>query len=99
MMDLFKKLDTRDIVRLSKNDLDAVLMSCETLREQDTCMSGTIRILGIENRILVQEQTPQGDYLIREMASVEDANAFVDDRLETYDRMWDGCGCKIDYFD
>ena len=23
---------------------------------------------------------------------------FVDDRLAAYERMWDGCGCKIDYF-
>ncbi len=28
---------------------------------------------------------------------VEAAQEFVAARLETYERMWDGCGCKVDY--
>ena len=28
-----------------------------------------------------------------------EARAFVEERLETYDRMWDGCGCKVHYLD
>ena len=28
-----------------------------------------------------------------------EARALVARRLETYDKMWDGCGCKVDYHD
>lgn len=27
-----------------------------------------------------------------------EARSFVDGRLETYDNMWNGCGCKVDYY-
>ena len=27
----------------------------------------------------------------------ETAERFVEDRLSDYERMWDGCGCKIEY--
>lgn len=48
---------------------------------------------------LVQEQTPSGEVLVRRFATRDDADAFVDDRLQTYDRMWDGCGCKVRYYE
>ena len=42
---------------------------------------------------------PDGNALARRMPSIEDATDFVNDRLGTYERMWDGCGCKINYFE
>jgi hypothetical protein len=58
-----------------------------------------IRILSVDGTILIQEETPDREVLARAMATREDANTFVNKRLEIYERMWDGCGCKIDYFD
>ncbi len=46
---------------------------------------------------LVQEETPDGQILLRRLGSREAAEEFVEDRLATYERMWDGCGCKVDY--
>ena len=69
------------------------------LREDDTLISGMIRVLELDAAMLVQEQTPEGQVLVRAFESREAADAFVDDRLATYDRMWDGCGCKVRYFD
>jgi hypothetical protein len=48
---------------------------------------------------MVQEETPDRVVLTRRMATREAAEAFVNDRLEIYERMWDGCGCKINYSD
>ena len=47
--------------------------------------------------VVVQEQTSQGQLLGRVLPSVDEANRLVDDRLAAYDRMWNGCGCRIDY--
>ena len=89
----------RSIVVLRADELSELIESAELLREDDTCIAEKIRILRVDDRILVQEQVPETKKVIlRELPSREEANRFVEDRLSTYDRMWDGCGCKIDYF-
>jgi hypothetical protein len=37
--------------------------------------------------------------VIRRLTGAGEARALVARRLETYDKMWDGCGCKVDYHD
>jgi len=88
----------QSIVTLSQNELDLLLEISQSVREQDTLMSGKIRILQIDGMVVVQEKTPNGEYLIRKMKSGKEANSFFDERLATYENMWDGCGCKVDYF-
>ena len=44
----------------------------------------------------VEEPTSR-QRVLRRLAEDEVA-AFVKDRLDTYERMWDGCGCKVEYF-
>jgi hypothetical protein len=86
-------------VVLRAQELSVLLESAELLREEETCIAGKIRILRVDDRILVQEQAPETkDLIVRELPSKEDAERFLEDRLSTYERMWDGCGCKIDYF-
>jgi len=29
----------------------------------------------------------------------ETAAKFVEERLDIYEKMWDGCGCKVKYYD
>jgi len=68
------------------------------LQDQDTLVAGHLRVLDLSGLVLVQEETPDGQLLVRRAESVEAAQALVDERLATYERMWDGCGCKVDYF-
>jgi hypothetical protein len=44
------------------------------------------------------EQPAPDERAVRRFASHEEANQFVQQRLKDYERMWDGCGCKIDYY-
>ena len=67
------------------------------MREEDTCISGMIRILRLRNTVLVQEETQEREIVVRIRPTVEAAEEFVAGRLEIYERMWDGCGCKVDY--
>jgi hypothetical protein len=75
---------------------EAILIAAEVLREDDTTIAGPIRVLAFDDALWVQEQAPDGRLLLRRFND-RAADRFVDRRLETYDRMWDGCGCKIDY--
>jgi hypothetical protein len=95
--DLLKRLDRDRIVSLEPDELAALLGRALTLRDDDTVLAGRIRILAFEGRTLVQEQTTGGEVLVRQVGSEAAAQRLVDDRLATYERMWDGCGCKVDY--
>ncbi|HSN56759.1 MAG TPA: hypothetical protein VLT32_18960 [Candidatus Sulfomarinibacteraceae bacterium] len=95
--DLLQRLQRDRIVSLTRDELEALLERALTLRDDDTLLAGRIRILAFEDRTLVQEQTTGGEVLVRQVGSEAAAQRLVDDRLATYERMWDGCGCKVDY--
>jgi hypothetical protein len=51
----------------------------------------------LKDIVLVQEQTPAHEIVVRIRPTIEAAADFVAGRLETHERMWDGCGYKVDY--
>lgn len=95
--DLVDEIEQQAIIVLDGEALPELLDAVEVIRADDTCVAGWIRILCIKGHFVVQEQTPDGETLMRRMISREAAERFVKDRLSDYERMWDGCGCKIDY--
>ena len=98
MSDLMERLEARPVVEIDGGELVALLARARAVRDEDTRLSGRIRVLVIGDAVLLQEQTTKGALLVRRMPSLEAADALVADRLATYERMWDGCGCKVDYF-
>jgi len=95
--DLAEQIEQQAIIALGGEDLPELLEAAEVIRADDTCVAGWIRVLHIGDHFVVQEQTPEGKILVRRLNSRETAERFVEDRLSDYERMWDGCGCKIDY--
>jgi len=95
--DLVERLKTHPPLDLEERVLDAVLNAADVLRDEDTCLAGRIRILVLDGVVMVQEQTQEGRILIRRLESEDAARLLVDGRLASYERMWDGCGCKVDY--
>ena len=93
------ELCRRSLISVDRDVLGDLLEAAEVLRQDETCVTGWIRILSVDGAIVVQEETQDGDVLLRRMPSVEAARRVVEHRLASYERMWDGCGCKIDYFD
>ncbi|MEJ2188582.1 MAG: hypothetical protein P8Y93_04040 [Acidobacteriota bacterium] len=97
---LLKAFENTSRVSLTSEELDDLLAAATIVREEDSCISGMLRILRLENgTIVVQEETPKKEVLVRTRPSLEAAQEFVSGRLEVYERMWDGCGCKINYED
>lgn len=95
--ELIQKLNERGVVEIDRDDLSDIVEVFESMRAVDTGLAGWIRILSHDGEIVVQEETPERKILVRKFDSAEEAGAFVDRRLADYDRMWNGCGCKIDY--
>ena len=82
---------------ISKNELDDLIKLSEAVLEEDTLISGFVRILKYNNQYVFQEQTPKNEIIIRKFADLKLAQNLVEKRLEIYEKMWNGCGCRIDY--
>ena len=98
MVDLMARLEAQPVVEIDGGELAALLERARAVRDEDTRLSGRIRVLVVGDAVLLQEQTPRGALLVRRLPSVGAAERLVADRLATYERMWDGCGCKVDYY-
>jgi hypothetical protein len=95
--ELLVKVQRQAVLEISKGDLDELLKVASTLRQEETGMAGPIRILLLRGRHIVQEGSPSGDFFLRKMDSMQAGDQFVDDRLALYERIWDGCGCRVHY--
>lgn len=87
---LLDELTRTSPARLAGDELVALLDAADLVREENTGVAGPLRVLVLEGAILVEEQTPQRELLLRTRPSLEEAMDFVDRRLEIYARMWDG---------
>lgn len=88
--DLSRRIENGRVAVIGHEDLESLLQQTDTLRDHDTSIAGHLRILGSAGRTLVQEQTPEGQLLVRELPSVVAAQSFIEARLAAYERMWDG---------
>jgi hypothetical protein len=97
--DILRKAFNSNYIIIEDSELQTLLNNCEILQEVDTHLSDFIRVLKHDNHFFVQEITFKKEILIRRMNSIQDTDKFVQERLDYYERKWDGCGCKIDYYE
>jgi len=99
MDEILKKLDSEKYILLEMQELNNLLEQTESVRENDTMMSGYIRVLKYKDEFLIQEITKKDELALRLFPSQKEAEAFVDSRMVIYEQMWDGCGCKVNYYE
>jgi hypothetical protein len=97
--EIFNKALSTNYLIIEEDELKLVLDNSELLRIEDTHLSDFIRVLKYEDNLFIQEKTFKNEILIRKMNSMKDVDLFVQERLDYYERKWDGCGCKIDYYE
>lgn len=93
------RLKTDKFIVISGDELTELLKSNKIIFEQDTKLHDFIRILQIDDAFILQETTNTGEIILRSFDNVIDAMNLVNSRLSVYDKMWDGCGCKINYYE
>jgi len=79
---------------LNEEELADLLSNSERMIEENTYISDKIRLLKFNNDLILQEKTLKDEYIIRIMNTKKEAEELIRERLEIYERMWDGCGCK-----
>lgn len=97
--EIFNNALNSNYLIIEEEDLKPILDNTEILRIEDTHLSDFIRVLKYDEKLFVQETTFKKEILIRKMDSMKDVDSFVKERLDFYERKWDGCGCKIDYYE
>jgi hypothetical protein len=95
---LIKKAKKGKYVILSDTEIKDLLCNVQILREKETHISDKIRLLKFKDKLLIQEKTDKDEFLLRPMNTKTEAEEFIKQRIEIYDRMWDGCGCKVEYY-
>lgn len=96
---IVQNLNENKKVYLPVPELNKVLSFSEIKYEKNTLISDYIRIVKIEGKIVVQEKTDKNEIALHLFNNEEEAEKFVNERLDIYEKMWDGCGCKVKYYD
>ena len=86
-------------LEINETDLNELLTNSELIVEENTYISDKIRLLKFKDELILQEKTAKNELLIRIMNSEIEARELIYQRLEIYEKMWDGCGCKVNYYE
>ena len=98
-MELIKEFKSKKVILLPKGELSALLNSCKILIEKDTVINDKVRVLKQDNIFIFQEITNKDEIALRKFTCLKDAETLVKDRLTVYENMWNGCGCKVNYYE
>jgi len=95
---ILTRLEQGEIVVTTPSEWEAVASAFEVLEEHDTQMAGMLWILRGPSGLVALEEPKRTERVLRPLHDPDQVRAFVDDRLATYERMWDGCGCRVEYY-
>ncbi len=95
---LCSKLSAGAVVALAAAEWEALAAAFAVIAREDTLVSGDIVVGEGPCGVVVVEQPRPDERTVRKAADLAAARMFVAERLATYDRMWNDCGCKVDYY-
>ena len=98
MKSLFKQIGNSSFTTITEEQMEGIRNSSKLVYEEDTLISDFIRIYKVNDLYIFQEKTPKGEILIRKFENESEAKDLMSNRLDIYEKMWNGCGCKINYF-
>lgn len=96
--ELNQRLRVERIVAVPTATWAELATELEELERHDTLMAGDLLIVRGEAGLAAVEQPTPEERVVRLLSDDQEVRRFVADRLASYERMWDGCGCKIDYY-
>ena len=97
--ELLKDFRNKKVLLFPKSELDELLNFCEILIEEDTVINGKVRVLKCGSIYIFQEITNKDELALRKFTRLKDAKNLINNRLAIYENMWNGCGCKVNYYE
>ena len=97
--DFKKRLSLGGTVPLSDREWTDLSEHFPVEERHQTQLAGELLVISFGGGLAAVEAPSRNSRVARYLGGPEDARAFVARRLEEYERMWDGCGVKVDYFE
>jgi hypothetical protein len=97
--DLRQTLRRQAVVRLPAAEWEAIAGVFEEVAHHHTVVAGSLVVIRVDGWLAAVEQPRPEERVVRRFDDEDARRAFVRERLEQYERMWDGCGCKVDYYE
>ena len=96
---LRQRLARKSVVILSSEEWERSQNTVVEIERHATGLAGDLVIVRVDGVLAAVESPTPAERVVRRLRSEADATAFVARRLAQYERMWEGCGCKIDYYE
>jgi hypothetical protein len=97
---LLDRLAAAGLVTVSEGDWQQHAAEFAVLERHPTCGAGDLLLVQTPLGPVAVEQPPNTtERVLRLFPDADRAQQFLADRLASYERMWDGCGCRIDYYE
>ncbi len=97
--DIAEKLRRARLVVLTTDTAQAITEGARVVARHHTLGAGDLVILGWLDMRVVIECADADTSILRRFEDEREVERFVQRRLDQYERMWDGCGCRIDYYE
>ena len=95
---LMERLNRGDIVPLSAEEWRDLSTHFPVQERHQTQLAGELLLVRSREGLVAIEAPSREARVARFLGDEEAAESFVQKRMEEYERMWDGCGVKVDYF-
>ena len=92
-----QRLRQQEIITLTAEEWSGLAVHFEEVEHHYTFVVGDLLIVRGDVGLVAVDQETDSKRVARRLASTEEKDQFDQERLDAYERMWDGCGCKIDY--
>lgn len=86
-------------VPLTREEWETVAGAFPVVERHNTQLAGELLIIRVDDELAAVEAPSREARVARILGEESKARAFVEKRLEEYERMWDGCGVKVDYYE
>jgi hypothetical protein len=97
--EVFRELKRGHLVELSEADWKRMKPQVGVKESHETGQAGRLLVVEASGVLAAVEIPSPGKRVLRPLADDSAVRAFVAERLDTYERMWNGCGCRIDYYE
>lgn len=94
-----RTLKKEKLVPLSRDEWEALASRFPELERHSTQLAGDLLIIEVDGDLVAVEEPSPRARVARRLGDRDDVDDFVSRRMEEYERMWDGCGVKVEYYD
>ncbi len=99
MTDLISELEAKRIVVVDESRWKTIAPTLAVTERYRTVGPDDLLIIQTTDGHAAVEKPDQSTRVVRLFSNSDEKDRFVARRQEQYELFWDGCGCRIDYFE